>query len=951
MMLKTFAIFLSALLLFACSNTPQHSRIGDIAKQPLPTLSLNSDIDNARQKAIEHYRRFVAEEEASLMRAEAKRRLTDIQMEMDEHESTRVIDELNDAIDVGDKTTQARLTNTAVSEVDYATLVNTYEELLTKYPDFKDTDDILYQLSKAYNGLYDYDKAMDMLNQLVQNYPDSVFYHEAQFRRGENLFLDGDFKNAALAYDTVLAAGDDIPFFEFALYKFGWAQFKQSNFSEAQNAFFTLLDRKFEHIKPEVNNFDELPLTERETVKDIFRSISLTFYYQDGPKTAKEFFYRSGQRDYEHLSFLHLAEFYFSGGAFQDAVRSYQAFIDRNPNHRLSPFFQLKTIAIWTKLADKPALISAKRALIKNYGVNTGYWLINDPHDMPVVVEKLQSTLEELASFYHSRAQQSKKPTDFQDAAYFYREYIKTYRLDPKTPHMNFLLAEALYEAQDYDGAITEYNHTAYDYPPHKDAPDAAYAALLAYRKHQPGNASDEEQAQWQQQRINSALRYYAAFPQHTHALNVLTQSAEELYYKLNNTALAIKTATTLTLRPDATPELQIKAYSIMAHAQFDQQNYLPAEAHYKEVLDRLEPRDKRRPDIIEAYAAAIYKQGEAKIALGQKNLAAEQFLRVHQLAPQSSIAATALYDAAATYISIENWPLAVETLEKFQFKYSKHKLKKDVRQKLAYAYMNNHQEAKAAREFELMSWREKNPDIQREALWQAALLFQKANEKKAYAKTLSNYIRRFPQPLEAAMDARQRLATLQKERGLTDRYHHWLKEIIKSHANAGDQATGRTQYLAASASLVLADTTLKNFNRIKLVNPIKKNLRLKRKYMKTSIKAYEKTAAYGVADVTTASTFRIAEIYHKFSADLMDSERPDNLDDLELEQYELMLEEQAIPFEDKAITLYEVNTGHTTDEGIYDRWIASSFKALGELFPARYNKVEALNPVYNALN
>jgi len=951
MSLKAFVLLASTLLIVACSNGQQYNRIGDIAQQPLPTLSLNTKIDNARQKALEHYRRFVAEEEASLMSAEAQRRLMDLQMELDEKEYVQAIEKLDQAIEKGDKYTQKKLANITVPEVDYATLASTYEKVLTQYPDFKYSDEILYQLSKAYNSLADYDKAMDMLNQLVEDYPDSAFYHEAQFRRGESLFLDGDYKRAERAYDTVLAAGESMPFFEYALYKFGWSQFKRSEFEGAQNAFFALLDRKLANLGPQVNTFEDLPASERETIKDTFRSTSLSFYYQNGPETAKDYFDRNGKRDYEHLAFLHLAEFYELGGAYQDAVKAYQVYIDRNPNHRLSPHFQLKIIGIWTRLADKPALIAAKRAFVNNYGINNPYWLNNKQQDMPKVLEQLQSTLEELALHYHSIAQGNKKPSAYQDAAHFYSEYITTYNQDAKTPHIHFLLAEALYEGKFYAQAAKEYEHSAYNYTSHKDAPEAAYAALLAYRKHSPELATDEERAVWEKQRIDSALRYYETFPQHTQALKVLSQTVEELYHKLKDYDLAIKTAMTITQRPDATAELLIKAFSIMAHAQFDKKDYLLAESHYKAVLNRLKPRDKRRQEITEAYAAAIYKQGEEHIALEQKDLAAEQFMRVQQLAPQSTIAATALYDAAAAYISLANWPRAVETLEKFMSNYAHHTLKNDVRQKLTYAYINNHQEAKAAREFELMSWREKNPDIQREALWQAALLYHAAKEKQAYAKTLANFIRRFPQPFEAAMDARQRLATLQKERGLTDRYHHWLKEIIKQHDKAGGQATNRTQYLAASASLVLADTTLKNFKRVKLVNPIKKNLNLKRKYMQASLKAYEKTGAYGVAEITTASTYRIAELYHEFSADLMDSERPTNLDELELEQYDLMLEEQAIPFEDKAIALYEINTGHTINEGIYDRWIANSFKALAQLFPARYNKVETTSSAYSSLN
>ena len=73
---------------------------------------------------------------------------------------------------------------------------------------------------------------------------------------------------------------------------------------------------------------------------------------------------------------------------------------------------------------------------------------------------------------------------------------------------------------------------------------------------------------------------------------------------------------------------------------------------------------------------------------------------------------------------------------------------------------------------------------------------------------------------------------------------------------------------------------------------------------------------------------------------DLIDSERPKGLSELELEEYELMLEEQAYPHKQKAISLLEANA-HRSWQGIYDHWVKASFKALAELLPARYGKEE----------
>ena len=57
-------------------------------------------------------------------------------------------------------------------------------------------------------------------------------------------------------------------------------------------------------------------------------------------------------------------------------------------------------------------------------------------------------------------------------------------------------------------------------------------------------------------------------------------------------------------------------------------------------------------------------------------------------------------------------------------------------------------------------------------------------------------------------------------------------------------------------------------------------------------------------------------------------------------EQYDVLLEEQAFPFEEKSIKLHEVNAARAR-EGIYDEWVQKSFVALAQLNPGRYAKGE----------
>ena len=103
------------------------------------------------------------------------------------------------------------------------------------------------------------------------------------------------------------------------------------------------------------------------------------------------------------------------------------------------------------------------------------------------------------------------------------------------------------------------------------------------------------------------------------------------------------------------------------------------------------------------------------------------------------------------------------------------------------------------------------------------------------------------------------------------------------------------------------------------------------------------------MAEVTTAATFRLGEVYEQFSSSLMDSDRPAELNADALEQYEILLEEQAFPFEEKAIDLHKANAARAPN-GVYDEWVQRSFERLASLMPARFAKEERSEDVVTAL-
>jgi hypothetical protein len=127
----------------------------------------------------------------------------------------------------------------------------------------------------------------------------------------------------------------------------------------------------------------------------------------------------------------------------------------------------------------------------------------------------------------------------------------------------------------------------------------------------------------------------------------------------------------------------------------------------------------------------------------------------------------------------------------------------------------------------------------------------------------------------------------------------------------------------------------------VELVQPFEQNLQEKQRRMDAALDAFGRLVDYEVGNVTAAATFYMGEIYSDFSRSLIESERPADLDATELQDYEMVLEEEAFPFEEKAIEVHEKNL-ELMAAGVYNAWIERSLAELAELMPGRYAKFEA---------
>ena len=924
---RIFMFSLLAILLHACGwGGGAHYTIDDLEHKEIDVEN-DIPVDSSRKKAIYSYRELLEEKNPETDKPEVMRRLGDLRLEENE--------DLN-AVDVSEPQVAHQFTTT---KIDYKETISLYEDLIAGNPYYELSDTVLYQLSRAYESDNQREKMLDSLNRLISKFPSSNYYIEAQFRRGEVLFVDKKYRAAEGAYAEVIRAGTESAYYRHALYKQGWSHFKLLDYDIGLHSFVALMDSLLKEGTQE--EIKSLPRPEQELLDDSLRALGLSYAYLGGPKEVSDYFVSYGRQPYEALIYDRLGSQYLNKQRFSDAANTYREYVENNRFNQQAPHFQIKAIEAFKKGKFPSEVLGAKKQFVESYHLNSEYWQHNEIASAPDVVEYLKSNIIDLAKYYHAVAQKTKKKPDYLEATRWYQAYIDSFPQDPHSAHMNFLLADIWFETKEYSKAVVEFERTAYQYKAHPRDAEAGYAALVAYNDWLGVIKDSETKKSVKAKEIDSIFQFAQKFPQHPEAPVALTKAAEDLFSAHNYLRAIAASNLMIEGFPNSNAKLRKSAWTVKAHSSFELNEFPVAEQAYQQAI-LLTVEDKKESNKLEEkLAASIYKQGEASQLAGDTEAAVKHYLRVGEVVPASEIRSTAQYDAAALLLNSEQWTQAADVLEDFRDRFPEHKEQSEVTRKLALVYEKDGRSLLAAQEYERISLDKANDaETRRTSSLIAANLYKQENEPSRAIELYKDYIKRFPTPLEPTVEARHSLVDLYLARNDSKSAKHWRREIIKAEAAAGNKSTARMRYLAANASLQLAIPRYTVYQATRLKLPLKKSLKVKKVLLQKALDAFELAGAYKVQEVTTAATYYSALIYHDFSRALMQSDRPSGLSAEELTQYNLLLEEQAFPFEEKAIELYELNAQRTVD-GVFDQWVANSLQQLAELVPAKYAKHE----------
>ncbi|QEI14296.1 tetratricopeptide repeat protein [Cellvibrio japonicus] len=935
---------------FSSSDDGRGRTLADLPESRLPDVKTKVDVVDI-DRIEQSYRRALAAAEEPQLRQQIMQRIADLEMMRSE---------------------RAQLDATDVRRF-YDKPVTMYRELLELQRNNPqpvkgiEADQLRYKLAKALSLDGRNDEAAQVLDQLAAADTQSPFLAETQFRRAEKAFSEGNYAAAEAAYSAAMTSGDNPQLKQNALYMKGWTQFKRGDYDLSLLSFAQVMDQLLGSSgAPEAMEQALIDLGAAKTnlVSDTLRVMGLSLSYLEGPKSITDLQAKlGGKRPYEYMLYQQLGQLYLEQKRFTDSAETYQHFVQHNSDSDFAPSFSIKTIEVYQQGNFPSLILPAKQEFVQRYGIRSNFWTARKGVIGSIATMYLHQSLQELAQYEHAQAQGLKaaKPADaaaaYARAANWYREFVQTFEKDPQAAEMTFLLAECLNEAGDLPGAMEAFERVAYEYRDPIRGADAAYAAVLLPQTliSRAQEFPDAKLMEWQERKIENALRFAEVYSADTRALPVLADAGSDLLAQQRFSEARIVAERVIAWQPPADGKLLFSAWLILGHSLFELKDYSQAEQAYTQVL-ALHPAHGNKPgapsaqQVRERIAASIYRQAEASLEFGDKDTAISQLLRITQVTPDTDIAIKAQYDAGLYLMEQEKWSQAENVYLGFRQKYPQHSLTATLPAKMVLIYQSQEKWQLAADELVVMERSSSDPEVKRQSLYMGAELYEKSGRRTQAIEQYRRYALEYPRPFANNLEAQHKLTELYQATGEQDKRLYWLQKIIDSHRSAGAAQTERSAYLAASAQMELVQPSLDEFNRIKLTLPIKNSLQRKRAAMEKALKGQEQVLGYGIAEFTTQASFQIGEIYAQLSRDLMDSQRPRELDELALEQYDILLEEQAYPFEEKAIEIHQANAQRSWT-GTYDTWVKRSFDALAKLLPARYNKQESRLEVSNEIH
>ncbi|WP_440904359.1 tetratricopeptide repeat protein [Catenovulum sp. SX2] len=868
--------------------------------------------------------------------------------------------------------------------------IDRFKELLASYPNNSNNPKIYYQLAKSYSLLGETLLSLQTLEKLAELYPTSTYLEEVYFRIGDIYFSHNNYPRARDALTKALAVGQG-KYQNNALYMLAWSQFKLSDYQNASQHFIKLIAQSGEVAKLKQGSASSM-------ISDAERALILLLSQQetDQQETVQQ---ETGQQqtateqqtesplvalieqaqqqgldttELEPILYQKLAQFWLTKDLKNEALATYLTYIERKPDNFAAAEFLLEVIGLYPENSTKAFAYKVK--FVEDYFVGTNAWnKFTDQQQQQILANLSQFSLLKARQLYATAQDTDYDLEEDESAAYriaaiWFEKYLYSQQMlaelnlttDEQQTFIQQLMlaAQARYIASDYVASIEHYQKLVELQP---GSADSLYSLIIVYQQalKQQSPSVQPQQKFTELQLSNYWQDFISLYPADRRALYMARQLADYAYAQQDLVSL-ISQQQFIIQHLDGKIKDKQQATLLVANLQYQLKQYVESEQSYQQALlyiDKHSQKDlyKQTQNLV---AASVYFYAQSLLELKPQQ-AASQFLKVADFVFSNEYTQNALTQAADILMEQADKTQGVAVLKRISKQYPNSDYAKAVPAKLAKVYTDQQEWTLAAKQLELIAknTNTKQPEgyeLARQAQYTAAEYYAKDKDMEAARLALRTYAHNYPKPFDMAQEVRLKMAEFYTEPRDLNKKYFWYRKIVQFHKKEASlhsaQAQQRSEYLASFAAFELAKAHHQTFGRVKLVVPLQQSMAKKQQAMKDAIYYYQQVLDFSLVDFVPQANFHLAELYRTLAREIMQSERPAELDELALEEYELILEEIAYPFEEKAIELHQVNLARTWTNQ-YDEWIAQSLDKLAALVPAQYKRSLIEVDIYEELN
>ncbi len=828
--------------------------------------------------------------------------------------------------------------------------IKIFQEIEQKYPDYDKLDMVLFYLGNFTTQMGDPEAGYEYYTKLVTKFPESKYLPDALVNVGEYFFVQDEFDTALEFYKRV-STFEDSRIYPFAIYKEAWCHYNMGDYEEAFKKFVRVIQYTMELEKSGKGPAIGL---KTEAQKDIVLA-----YSQIGKESQAIPFFKSIAPDIYLVLSARLARLYADQGEYARAIKMYQAIISEDPDSPTVLTHQREIVENADKMGDKLATRKEVIRLVELYKVlqEENSAIVSQERD------KVEELLRNMAIGYHVEAQKTMEKKAMLLAQEVYDHYLALFPEGTGRYQMLMNHAILLYQLEQYDKAVAEYERViAYD-PAGKYVREAGYTALLCYyklidtKKSTQVKMEDEEETSAQEipemyaNMVRACDRFVSMQPEDPEELIQAKFAAAKILYDFNHFEEASPRLAELVekhpgseVAPDSA-KLLLSSFTMMRdinnlNAWAEKLHAMPqlAQGELLGIITKIRDRakfnrcfqyefDKQFEAAADCFVDYTRKFPDSKLMDKSLYNAALNYQRAKKYenalkanaqlynccAKTSKLGPRALYLIAETYRAAAVYDKAAEFYEKYA---SDHPREVKVKEALIYASafrrgLGEYRAAIANYEKYMKLFR-KDPKVPAIFFDIGALYARQENWKKALSH-FQNYLKRYRTDggVNLLLAAHQRIgeayAKLRRAKEARAQYDKVTKAVETLPAEDRAKLNRKGISAIAWAYFGIADGMFEEAASIKLTRKnLKEDTEKKMKVLLDAEKYYLTVLSLKQPFWSTAALYKIGFAWEKFADDFENSPVPRGLNEMEVEEYKLQLSEAAQNFRKKAAAAYK---------------------------------------------